>query len=205
MVTVIRWTKGGSTWFTRRRYRALATSLAPIEMRNRWFLWGSMIISRGDRPCKLMRGDNPALSGDVVYILTSKSILDFLSTFWVRTLALKTQPIFSQSCLTVLDKHIIQLCKFNTKSITCSWFTPFRRFSLLEYMGGSTCCLSSLCDRMTTKRRMLKTMVSTHMAKRALETQVDPPAGYFIPSTFPDDIQGSVREGSKNLIYGIRP
>ena len=42
-----------------------------------------------------------------------------------------------------------------------------------------TCCLSSLCDKMTAKSRRLNTIVRTHMAKRALEIPVEPPVRYF--------------------------
>ena len=58
--------------------------------------------------------------------------------------------------------------------------TDFKKLSVLSVSGFKlTCCLSSLCDKMTAKSRRLNMMVRTHMAKRALEIPVEPPVRYF--------------------------
>ena len=50
---------------------------------------------------------------------------------------------------------------------------------IMDLDTGFTCFLSSVCDKMTAKRRRLNTMVRTHMPKRAFEIPVEPPVGYF--------------------------
>ena len=46
-------------------------------------------------------------------------------------------------------------------------------------VSGLTCFLSSLCDKITAKRRRLKMQVRTHPAKRAFEIEVEPPVQFL--------------------------